>query len=74
MWGKIKLFFVNWKTAVPGALAGICAADEFFGYMPETWQVKSRAVCVFLIAMGLIAAKDADKSNAVNPSETKSVN
>lgn len=71
MYDKLKLFFTNWKTAVPGLLAAVCASDSlFFGFLPEAWHAKGTALCVFLVAMGLIAAKDADKSNASNPEHT----
>lgn len=68
MFEKLMLFFTNWKTSVPALLAMACAGDSlFFHMMPEDWASKATALCVFLVSIGLIAAKDADKSNAPNP-------
>jgi hypothetical protein len=61
--GKLKLFFGSWKTTVPGVLALLCATDSaFLQLMPEEWETKATALCTFLLAIGLIAAKDADKT------------
>ncbi len=68
MFGKIKLFFTNWKTSVPALLAMACASDSLaFHIMPEDWAAKGTALCIFMVSIGLIAAKDADKSNASTP-------
>lgn len=64
----MKIFFANWKTAVPGMLAALCASDSIlFHVMSPEWSAKAGAFCTFLLAVGLIAAKDADKSNAPRP-------
>lgn len=64
---KLVTFFSNWKTAVPGLLAALCATSEYFELLPDSWRLKATAICTFLVAMGLIAAKDADRSNAPRP-------
>lgn len=64
----MTLFLSNWKTSIPGILAALCASDSvLFHIMPPDWSVKAGAACTFLLAVGLIAAKDADKSNAPRP-------
>lgn len=59
--------FSNWKTAVPGALSIVCGSADLMGLIPPPYQNAAIHVCLFLLAIGVIAAKDADKSNAVNP-------
>lgn len=62
---KILLFFKNWKTTIPAVLAAICAADAvYFKLLPEEWEKHGAAACVFLTSIGLIAAKDADKTHS----------
>lgn len=62
---KILLFFKNWKTSVPALLAVLCAADsEWLHVLPDDWASHARATCVFLLALGLIGAKDADKTHS----------
>lgn len=74
MWDKVKLFFAtNWKTSVPALLAAVCASDEYFQLLPEAWGMKATATCTFLLAIGLIAAKDANVSNAPKPAEAQKV-
>lgn len=59
--------FTNWKTAVPGALSIACGSADLMGLIPAPYQNAAIHVCLFLLAIGVIAAKDADKSNAANP-------
>lgn len=62
---KLKLFFTNYKTTVPAVLAAICAADALYlKLLPEEWEKHGTAACVFLTSLGLIAAKDADKTHS----------
>ena len=62
---KLTLFFTNWKTSVPAILALVCASDSmYFKLLPPEWEAKAGALCTFLVAMGLLAAKDADKTNS----------
>ena len=68
MWDKLKLFFSNWKTAVPGSIALVCASDQLIHFLPEDVAHYLVAACGFAVAVGLIAAKDADRSNAPIPS------
>lgn len=62
---KVKVYFSSWKTTIPALLAMACAADSaFFNMMPEQWEAKASAFCALMLALGLIAAKDADKTNS----------
>lgn len=74
MGGKIKLFFSNWKTTVPGIIALACASDQIIGFLPEPFSTYLVASCGFAVAVGLIAAKDADRSNADSPVAQRSIN
>ena len=66
MWKSLS---TNWTTSVPGLLAGICGATELFELLPDAWRVKAMSVCAILVAIGLIAAKSANVSNAPKPVE-----
>lgn len=62
---KLKIFFSNWKTTVPGVLALLCATDSVYLHvLPPEWEEKAGALCIFLVSIGLIAAKDSDKTNS----------
>lgn len=62
---KLKIFFSNWKTTVPGLLALLCATDSVYLHvLPPDWEAKAGALCIFLVSVGLIAAKDGDKTNS----------
>jgi hypothetical protein len=62
---KLKLFFANWKTTIPAVLATICATDAvYLKILPPEWEQHGAAACIFLISIGLIAAKDADKTHS----------
>lgn len=60
----------SWKTTLMGGIAMLCAANEMIDALPAKWAGTLRGACGIAIALGLIAAKDADKSNAANPVET----
>lgn len=73
---KIKLFLSNWKTTVPGLLALLCATDSaYLHILPPEWEAKAGALCIFLVSVGLIAAKDGDKTNSgtAGPAKTLGV-
>lgn len=74
MLDKVKVFFTNWKTGVPGVIALACASDQLLQVLPDPFSTYLLATCSFAVAVGLIAAKDADKSNAANPVSVKTVN
>jgi hypothetical protein len=64
-----KTFFVsNWKTSLAGFVALVCASDQLLQILPATVSQYLFASCGFAVAVGLIAAKDGDKSNAPVPS------
>ncbi len=72
MLDKLKVFLANYKTTVPGILALLCGLDsEFFKFMPPEWEEHATRICLILVAMGVIAAKDADKTGAGKPVEHK---
>lgn len=71
---KLKLFFSNWKTTVPGLLALLCATDSVYLHvLPPEWEEKAGALCIFLVSIGLIAAKDGDKTNSGTAGPTKTL-
>lgn len=70
---KLKLFFTNWKTGIPGMIALVCASDQVFQLLPETISKYLLASCGFAVAVGLIAAKDADKTNSQHPGDAQTV-
>ncbi len=62
---KIILFFKNWKTSVPAGLALACdGLATFTNIIPDEYMKYAHATCVFLLAVGLIGAKDADKTHS----------
>ena len=63
----MKLFFANWKTTVPGILVLLCGGTQYFDMLPANWANGAMAFCSLMVALGLIAAKDADRSNAPVP-------
>lgn len=71
---KLKLFFSNWKTSIPGVLALLCATDSVYLHvLPPEWEAKAGALCIFLVSIGLIAAKDGDKTNSGTAGPTKTL-
>ncbi len=67
-WDKFKLLMANWKTSIPGLLTVACATDmTALHFIPDQYKAKAYATCMFLTGIGLIGAKDADRSNAPVP-------
>ena len=64
---KVKAFAANWKTSIAGLIALLCASDQLIHFLPDVAAQYLLATCGFAVAIGLIAAKDADKSNAAHP-------
>lgn len=76
MMHKLQLFLLNWKTSVPALLAMLCVADsQYMQMLPPEWEARAQAVCTLLLAFGLLAAKDGDKTNSgtAGPAKTLSV-
>lgn len=69
-----KIGGVNWTTNIPGVLSAVCASSEILGLLPPDYSMKAMQACLMLNAVGLIAAKSANVSNAPNPSASKPVN
>ena len=63
----MKLFFANWKTTVPGILVLLCGGTSYLDMLPDQWSKGAMAFCSLMVALGLIAAKDADKTNSPVP-------
>ncbi len=70
MWGKIFSLAGSWKTSLLGGLALVCSGSEVLGVLPEKYQATATGACMILMSLGLIAAKDANKTNAPNPTTT----
>lgn len=73
---KLKLFLMNWKTSVPALLAMLCVADsQYMQMLPPEWEIRAQAICTLLLAFGLLAAKDGDKTNSgtAGPAKTLGV-
>lgn len=65
----LKAFFItNWKTSMTGVLSLGCGMATYFSLLPASWSSSAEAFCALMISLGLIAAKDGDKSNAPIPS------
>jgi len=67
MWQSIK---TSWWPAVCGLLALICEGSAMAGLLPEDYQGAMRGVCMVLVSLGLIGAKQANKTNAPEPTAT----
>lgn len=65
MWAKF--FSGSWKTGVVGGLTLICGATEIIGMLPEKYSMGLMKVCLTLVGLGLIAAKDSNVSHAPAP-------
>lgn len=65
--------FASWKTTVCGLLTLICAGTALTEALPLQYGQYVHPVCTILLALGLIAAKDANVSNAPNPDTAKKV-
>lgn len=61
---KVRLMFANWKTAIPGVLILLCGGSSYMDLIPAAWQMSANGFCMLMTGLGLIAAKDADKSNS----------
>ena len=67
----IKVFGVNYTTNIPGLLAAICGASSLLDLLPADYQTKAMEVCIFLSAIGIIAAKSSNVTNAKTPVEAR---
>jgi len=63
----MQIFLRNWKTTVAGMLVLLCGGTTYLDMLPADWARGAMAFCELAIALGLIASKDADKSNAPQP-------
>jgi len=62
--------FSSIKTTLSGIGVLICSGTSYAGILPEKFNSLLLLICGVLVAFGLIAAKDANKSNALHPTET----
>lgn len=67
----IKVFGVNYTTNIPGLLAAICGASSLLDLLPAEYLTKAMETCVFLSAIGVIAAKSSNVTNAATPTPSK---
>ena len=58
------------RTTVLGVLVLICSGTAYAEVLPAKYQSLLGLLCGVLVAFGLIAAKDANKSNAPTPTAT----
>lgn len=63
----MSAFLTSAKTTILGFVAVICGGAHLAGMIPDNWMEVVNGICGVLIGLGLIAAKDANVSNAVNP-------
>lgn len=64
MWQKLFSLAGSWKTSLLGALALMCSGTELIGLLPEQYKGTMTGVCMVLVSMGVIVAKDYNKTNA----------
>jgi len=69
---NVQAFVKNWKTSVPGVLSVVCASAEYFELLPASYKQSAVAFCALMVGLGLIAAKDADKTG-VHVSQPKEI-
>lgn len=55
----------SWKTTMLGVLALLCSGTEMIGLLPENYKGALTGVCMVLVSMGIIVAKDFNKTNAI---------
>lgn len=70
MWQKLFSLAGSWKTSLLGALALMCSGTELIGLLPEKYKGTMTGVCMILVSLGVIAAKDFNKTNAIVATST----
>jgi len=70
---NVQAFLKNWKTSIPGALSVVCASAEYFELLPPNYKQSAVAFCALMVGLGLIAAKDADKTGVPVPQPKETV-
>lgn len=63
----MNAIFASMKTTLLGFLVLICSGTHYTGVLPEKYNSLLLLVCGVATAFGLIAAKDANVSNAQLP-------
>lgn len=66
----LRACLANWKTTLFGGLGLLCGIPDLLGVFPPEWHPIALGVCTTLVSLGLITAKDSDKSNASSPTDT----
>ena len=66
---KLRLMFLSSKTAVAGVLTGICGGASLLDMVPDGWKIYVAWVCLTATTFGFIAAADADKTHAKQPTK-----
>jgi hypothetical protein len=62
----MNAFLTSAKTTVLGFVTVLCGGAHLAGVIPDNWMEVVNGACGILIGLGLIAAKDANVSNATN--------
>ena len=63
----MSAFFASAKTTIAGVLVLLCSGATFTGILPDKYSSLVGLFCGVAVAFGLIAAKDANVTNASNP-------
>lgn len=70
MWQKLFSLAGSWKTSLLGAMALVCSGTELIGLLPDQYKGTMTGVCMILVSLGVIAAKDFNKTNAIVATST----
>lgn len=65
MFEKLTSLAGSWKTSLLGGLALLCSGSDVLGLLPEKYAHAMSGLCMILVSLGVIAAKDFNKTNAV---------
>ena len=65
MWSFLKSI----KTTALGIMVIICGGTAYMDWLPEQYAGGIALLCATLVGLGLIAAKDANVTNAAHPVE-----
>ncbi len=69
----MKSLMTSWKTTVLGGLAIVCTTSALLDVLPERWRGAAQGVCMILVSLGLIAAKDGNVSHSPSPEQAKKI-
>lgn len=61
---KLKSMFTSWKTTAVGLFTLACGSAELLNALPEQYSKVGFGVCMVLVGLGFVAAKDSNVSHA----------